>query len=208
MPPPDQTKIAAIILAAGNSSRMNGGEQPKQLLEFGGATLLRRAAQTALAANFNRVTIVLGANAARLRREVEDLPVEIALNENWQSGMSSSIKTGLAALAEDENAADAAIFTLCDQPLVSAELLRRLGEIFASAGKSIAACEYARTFGVPAVFARAHFAELSNLRGDEGAKKIIKKYIGETIFIFAPEATLDVDTWRDYKKLKQSSEKS
>lgn len=203
MPPPEKPKIAAIILAAGNSSRMNG-EQPKQLLEFGGATLLRRAAQTAIAANFNRVTIVLGANAARLLRQVEDLPVEIALNENWQSGMSSSIKAGLAALAENENAADAAIFTLCDQPLVSAQLLRRLGEIFARPGKTIAACEYARTFGVPAVFARRHFAELSNLRGDEGAKKIIKKYIGETIFICAPEAAIDVDTWRDYEKLKQA----
>lgn len=206
MPPPEKLKIAAIILAAGSSTRMNGGAQPKQLLEFGGATLLRRAAQTAIAANFNSVTIVLGANAERLRREVEDLPVEIALNENWQSGMSSSIKIGLSSFA-DENAADAAIFTLCDQPLVSVELLRRLCEIFACAGKTIAACKYEGTFGVPAVFARAHFAELTNLRGDEGAKKIIKKHIGETIFIRAPEAALDVDTRRDYEKLKRAAKK-
>lgn len=185
---------------------MNGGAQPKQLLEFGGATLLRRAAQTAIAANFNSVTIVLGANAERLCREVEDLPVEIALNENWQSGMSSSIKTGLSSFV-DENAADAAIFTLCDQPLVSVELLQRLCEVFARAGKTIAACEYDGTFGVPAVFARAHFAELTNLRGDEGAKKIIKKYIAETIFIRAPEAAFDVDTRRDYEKLKRAAKK-
>ena len=163
---------------------------------------MRRAAETAVAANFRSTVVVLGANAESLRQELDDLPVRIAINENWASGMSSSIKTGLAELVEQENL-EAAVIMLCDQPLVTSQTLNNLCEAFARAGKPIAACEYQNTVGVPALFSSEIFAELMNLHESEGAKKIIEKYPGKTALVAAPEAALDVDTLEDYEKLKQ-----
>lgn len=188
------------MLAAGNSSRLRG--KSKQRLEFCGQTLLRRAAETAVAANFRSTVVVLGANAESLRKEVEDLPVRVAINENWVTGMSSSIRTGLAELVGKENL-EAAVVMLCDQPLVTSQTLNNLCEAFARTGKPIAACEYRNTVGVPALFSSEIFAELMNLHESEGAKKIIEKYTGKTALVAAPEAALDVDTLEDYEKLKQ-----
>lgn len=134
--------------------------------------------------------------------EIEDLPVKLAVNENWASGMGTSIHTGLAELIKEESL-DAVVITLCDQPLVTCETLLNLCEVFARTGKPIAACEYENTRGVPALFSCEVFTELMNLRESEGAKKIIEKYKGKTAFVAAPEAALDVDTTEDYEKLKQ-----
>lgn len=197
--PTIERKTGCIILAAGDSTRMNGAA--KQLLEFGGKTLLRRAADAAIEADFDRIVVVLGSNAEECKKEIEDLPVEITVNKDWETGMSSSIKVGLSAFSNEENV-DAVVVMLCDQPLISSKTLRRLREIFSETGKSIVACRYAGTTGVPALFARAVFDDLTALQKDEGAKKVIKKYESETAVIHAPEAAIDVDTARDYEKLK------
>jgi len=197
--PTIERKTGCIILAAGDSTRMNGAA--KQLLEFGGKTLLRRAADAAIETDFDRIVVVLGSNAEEFKKEIEDLPVEIAVNKNWETGISSSIKAGISGLIDEENIV-AVVVMLCDQPFVTTKILRRLRETFNETGKSIVACLYAETTGVPALFARAVFDDLIALQKDEGAKKVIKKYEPETAVIHAPEAAIDVDTARDYEKLK------
>lgn len=197
----EKPKIGVIVLAAGSSSRMNG--EPKQTLEFQGKTLLRRAAEVALQAKFHSVVIVLGANHENFRKEIEDLPLEIVVNENWESGISSSIKKGLAAISKDNF--DAAIFMLCDQPFVTAEVLQGLRDSFVETKKPIVASKYEETIGVPALFSREIFAEVGDLQNDEGAKKIIVKDLNRIALIIAPEAAFDVDTMRDYEELKQFS---
>jgi molybdenum cofactor cytidylyltransferase len=194
---PDKS-IGIIILAAGASSRMNG--QPKQLLEFEGKTLLRRAAETALSSNLRPVVVVLGANAEKSLPEIKDLPVLPAINENWASGMGGSIKTGLSVLLAENTDIEAAILMLCDQPFVTAETLNRLVETFQKTKKPIAACQYSDTLGVPALFAREMFAELSALQGDAGAKAVIKKH-ANVAQSPAPEAAFDIDTQADFQKL-------
>jgi len=194
-------KIGLIILAAGSSSRMN--HEPKQALRFRGKTLLRRAAETALQSEFYSTVVVLGANQEKLRKDIEDLPLRITVNENWESGISSSIKKGLSALSEENP--DAVIIMLCDQPFVTTEVLQRLRDAFIETKKPIAASEYKNTVGVPALFGCEIFAELSNLRNDEGAKKIIKTDINRVAFVAAPEAAFDVDTLRDFEELKRLS---
>lgn len=196
--PIEKLKIGAIVLAAGNSSRMNGA--PKQLLNFRGTTFLRRSAEIAVAADFYSTVVVLGANSEILRKEIEDLPVKIVVNENWADGMSSSIKIGLSELIREENP-DAAVVMLCDQPLVTVETLRKLRDAFVRAGKPIAACQYQNTVGVPALFSNEIFAELMNLRESGGAKKLIEQYAEKAALIDAPEAAPDVDTAEDYEKL-------
>ena len=189
-------KIGVIVLAAGSSSRMRGAS--KQLLQFRGKTLLRLAAETALQTEFSTV-VILGAENERFRKEVEDLPVTIAVNENWKDGISSSIKKGLLVVVKNDW--DAAIIMLCDQPLVTPEVLIRLADAFTQTKKPIAASRYENTVGVPALFAREIFIELNDLQNDEGAKKIIVKDLRRTVLIDVPEAAVDVDTLTDFEKL-------
>ncbi|HEX8196181.1 MAG TPA: nucleotidyltransferase family protein [Pyrinomonadaceae bacterium] len=192
-------KIGIIILAAGASTRMNG--EPKQLLAFEGKTLLRRAAETALSSGLRPIVVVLGANAEKLLPEIKDLPVLTAINENWASGMGGSIKTGLSILLAENTDIEAAILMVCDQPFVTPETLNRLIETYQKTKKPIAACQYADTLGVPALFAREMFAELSDLQGDAGAKAVIKKHAANVAQMTAPEAAFDVDTQADFQKL-------
>ena len=78
--------LGIIVLAAGASGRM---KEPKQLLEFEGKTLLRRAVETAVESVYKPVVVVLGANFEKIKTGIEDLPVDICFNEDWQSGLSS-----------------------------------------------------------------------------------------------------------------------
>lgn len=178
---------------------MNG--KPKQLLEFRGKTLLRHSADTAVEAKFDAAVVVLGANYDKFQSEIQNLPVQTVINEIWQTGMSSSVKTGLNALSAKK--LDAVIIMLCDQPLITAKILQNLANLFIQTGKLVIACEYAETTGVPALFSSEIFDELMNLKRDEGAKKIIKKYQNDAVLILTPEAAFDVDTIEDYEKIKE-----
>ena len=194
----NESKIGIIILAAGASSRLG---KPKQLLRFRGKSLVRRMAENALA--FQSPTfVVLGANAGEIKKEIEDLPVEICFNENWQSGLSSSIKTGLKKLLEIEPEASGVILLLCDQPFVDEKTIARLIETRRETQKAIVASEYDNTLGVPAFFARELFDDLLNLRGDRGARFVIEKYTdSKAAKIDAPEAAFDIDTPEDYDRI-------
>jgi molybdenum cofactor cytidylyltransferase len=189
---------ALVLLAAGASNRL--GNFPKQLLEFRGKTLIRRAAENALASKCQNVCVVLGAQAEKIKREIEDLPIEIVVNENWKQGMSSSLKCGLGKLLEIEPKLSAVAVMLADQPLVDSTIINRLIEVFLETQKPVVA-EYAETVGVPAIFSRALFDEILNLSADAGAKRIIKKYAASIKKIPVPEAAFDVDTQNDYENL-------
>lgn len=196
-----ETTIGIVLLAAGASTRMNN--QSKQLLQFEGQSLLRRAAQTVLASASQKTVVVLGANAEKLKSEIEDLPIQIVINENWMSGMASSIKTGLSALLEENQNLAAVVVLLCDQPLVTAQTINSLIDTFKQTKNLIVASEYNETIGVPALFAREIFNELLNLKADSGAKFVIKKQAASVKKILVPEAAFDVDTLADYERLLQ-----
>jgi molybdenum cofactor cytidylyltransferase len=195
----EKMKIGILILAAGASRRLG---EPKQLLKFAGETLLRRAARTALAANdCSPIVVVLGAHAEKLKPEIEDLPVRIVVCEDWAQGMSRSLRTGVAEAERLAPDLSAIVVTVCDQPFVTPATINRLIEIHRQTKKPIAACQYAETAGVPALFARPLFAELSNLDADAGAKTILKKHHADVAQTPAPEAAFDVDTEGDLQKL-------
>lgn len=193
-------QVGVIVLAAGGSARMNG--EPKQLLEFQGKTLLRNSVETALESICQPVVVVLGANFEKIKAEIEDLPVEICFNANWQTGLSSSIKCGLEKLLEINPQISAVVFTLCDQPLVTAEMLSKIVKRFHETGKPIVAAEYGKTTGVPALFTKELFGELRKIENDKGAKSVIKNYPESVEKILLPEAAFDVDTVENYEKLK------
>ncbi len=159
--------LPAVILAAGASRRLG---RPKQRVEVGGESLLHRAARAALGAGLAPVIIVLGAEA--LEPLVADLPVEIVRNRHWEEGMASSIRAGLEALPPT---ADALLLMVCDQIRLDAPLLRRLIQAFQASPNRPAACAYEDTLGVPAIFPRSAFTELAALRGDRGARLLLKQ---------------------------------
>ena len=161
-----QAKIGIVILAAGASTRMG---QPKQLLLHRGQTLLRRAVETALASVCGPVVVVIGAHAELVRREVEELPVLVAENREWEKGMSSSIRTGLHELTMTNPEIEAVIVMLADQPLVTAALINQLVDVSRNTGKRIVASAYGKVLGVPALFSRELFADITALNANEGA---------------------------------------
>ncbi len=198
METPEKREVGLIILAAGSSVRM---KQPKQLMKFENQTLLRRAVETALATVFNPVIVVLGANHERLSNEIEGLNALICRNENFQSGLSSSIKAGLQKLLEIKPEISGVLMTLADQPLITAESLDAFYEKFLVHSGFIIAAEYNEKIGVPALFNRHLFAELLELEGDHGARRILRDHHRSIIKIELPEADLDIDTPGDFLRL-------
>ena len=190
-------KIGTVILAAGESSRLG---QPKQLLEFRGTTLLRHAAQTALAAG-GPVCVVLGAFAETIRPTLENLPVLVVENRAWREGMGASLRTGLRALLDAHASLAAVVFLLSDQPFISAEKIRALVAEHERTGRAIVASEYGGSLGVPALFASGLFPELRALAGNEGAKKIISRHRDAVAAVAFHEGIADIDTLADYERL-------
>ena len=111
--------------------------------------------------------------------------------------MSSSIVSGLSSLLEIEANLDALVITLCDQPNISSDSLDRLIDDFRMHGPKIVASSYRETLGVPAVFSRVLFEELSNLDGDKGARTLIHNRSSDVSSIEMEEAEFDIDTPRD-----------
>ena len=190
--------IGAIVLAAGGSSRLGA---PKQLLEFRGETLIRRAANAALESVCNRVVVVVGNHAQRMRQEVSDLPVSIVENENWQSGISSSIRAGLAQISSPGGI----VITLCDQPFMTATVLNELISTHCKTRRPIIASTYGTIRGVPAFFAPELFNELASLTKDEGARRIIEAYPEKVATIKFPQGAIDIDTPADHARLIQTT---
>ncbi|HAX79540.1 MAG TPA: 4-diphosphocytidyl-2C-methyl-D-erythritol synthase [Cyanobacteria bacterium UBA11372] len=191
--------VATIILAAGASTRMG---TPKQLLPYRGTTLLRHVVEQAIASVCQPIIVVLGANAEKIYPSLNQLPIQIVENLNWNQGIGTSIKTGIESLSHLHEKIEAIILTLGDQPFISTQIINRLVEAYHTTGQPIIASEYAETCGVPALFDRTIFAELITLKQTEGAKKIIKKHHHQTFSLPFPQGAIDIDTPQDYQQLQ------
>lgn len=190
----EQRPPAAIVLAAGSSTRLG---QPKQLVCYAGEPLLRRAARLAFEVGARPVIVVLGAQAADCRNLLGGLPVNVIENEEYASGMGSSLRLGMAALATLQPEAGRVLLLVCDQPLLRAEQLREL--LGTPAPDGIAAAEYCGRLGVPAVFGREHFSALASVSGDAGARALLRALPIRAVPM--PEAAVDIDTPDDLRAL-------
>lgn len=190
--------VGAVILAAGSSSRMGS---PKQILPFRGESLLRRAARAALGAGCSPVIVVTGANAELSRRELAGLDVREALNPHWETGMASSVRAGLEGLIGADAETGAAVFLLCDQPHVTADVISGLAAAYRVTRRPVIASTYGGSFGVPALFSRSLFGELARLAGGAGAKQVIQRYAAEAHFVPFGGGVVDVDTPDDFSRL-------
>jgi molybdenum cofactor cytidylyltransferase len=191
--------IAALILAAGGSSRLG---RSKQLVRYRGRTLVRNTAQAALDAGCRPVLVVVGAGANEIEPELNDLDVQVVLNRNWQEGMASSIRCGVQALLSREPSVEAVLLLVCDQPFLSSELLREVCAAYDGAPGRRVACEYAGTVGVPALFERSLFDDLLTLHGDRGAKSLLQAARADLIRVSWPDGVVAIDRPDDLKQLE------
>ena len=191
-------KIGAILLAAGGSSRLG---QPKQLLNFKGKTLIRRAAETLVESECELIIVVLGAEIERSTVELNGLNVAISINQNWQNGMSSSIISGLESLLKIEPDLDAAVITLCDQPHVKYADINELITAYTETQRPIAAARFGDIIGVPALFSNAIFSELRQINGDKGARDLIHHHTDIVEPVAIEKAVIDIDTLDDVDRL-------
>jgi CTP:molybdopterin cytidylyltransferase MocA len=175
-------KYAGLIIAAGASTRMG---TPKQLLRLNGETLLDRAVRIAGQADLSPLIVVLGAAESEIRAACDLSGTTIVSNLDWREGMGSSIAVGVHAL---DDAAGVIVMT-CDMPAVAVDHLR---ELFGSG--NVTASAYAERKGVPAFFPRSVFPALMMLRGDTGARELLRSADAVKL----PNGELDIDTPEDW----------
>ena len=169
--------------------------------------MIRRAALAALGAGCHPVVVVTGANAELMRRELDGLDVCGVLNTLWETGMASSIRVGVNALVGADADSDAAVFILCDQPHVTADVLSDIIAAHLTTDRSIVASTYGGSVGVPALFSKEFFAELGRLEGDAGAKLVIQRYASLAHFLPFEGGEVDVDTPDDFSRLSAQDKK-
>ena len=185
-------QVAAIILAAGRSTRMGGPN--KLLAELGGKPLVRIVTEQALASRARGVIVVTGHQAELVEKALAGLDVKFVRNPDFAQGLASSVKAGIAAVADD---ADGAVICLGDMPMISTQLIDHLIDAFApDRGNLIAVPVSDNRRGNPVLWSRRFFSELMTLDGDIGARHLIARH-SEAVAEVPVEgfgAFLDIDT--------------
>jgi molybdenum cofactor cytidylyltransferase len=191
--------VGGVLLAAGRSSRFGAG-LPKQLVDWEGEPLVRRAARAAIAAGVTELVAVLGHRADAVRAALAGLAVRPVLNRDFAEGKASSIRAGVASLSPQVTAA---VFLPCDQPHLSSEVLIGLLEAFRLTGQPIVVPAFEGRRGAPTLFARRFFPELAELKGEDGGREIVQRY-PELVVELELESELpllDADTPADLERL-------
>ncbi len=184
--------VAAVVLAAGRSTRMGGPN--KLLAELNGKKLVRIVAEQALASKASPVIVVTGHQAEEVEAALRGLNVKLVRNSAFAEGLATSVKAGIAAVPE---IADGAVVCLGDMPLIDAKLIDRLVEVFApDRGSLIVVPVAGGRRGNPVLWSRRFFPELMALDGDVGARHLIARHLEAVTEVEVPgnSAFLDIDT--------------
>lgn len=180
---------AALILAAGAATRMG---RLKQVLPYAGKTFVQHSIHQAVDAALSPIVVVIGSQADLVADAIRSEPVEIVRNDAWETGMGSSIASGVRHLENFDVPAVAIL--LADQPLVTAAHLRAMSALLDHF--PIVAAEYNGMFGVPAFFRRELFPGLASLPPEAGARHLLRSS-HEIRAYPLPEAAIDIDTPAD-----------
>jgi len=198
-------KIPILLLAAGASSRMG---QPKQLLPWGEQLLIEFQIQTLLYTG-HPVNLVIGSNSELILPVIEKFPVNIFINTDWESGMGSSISLGVSEIIQNFPEAKGVLITLLDQPLLTASYFQKMLGAFQPGSQQILVSHSTSGWtGVPVLFDQCYFKELSELKNEEGAKKIVKRHEEKVILLDGGDILEDMDTPESYQQLLNKYMKS
>ena len=195
----DTADLHAIVLAAGAATRFGS---PKQLVRIGDRPLLSLITGRAAEVVGHALIVVLGAQAAELAPLLRHSPASVVVNRYWREGIGSSIRAGVAHLPAS---CEGVMLVLADQACVTAADLRRLAAAWRRQPLSIAAARYGTTVGVPAIFPRYLFGELGELKGDTGAKRLLRRHSDFLTRVQMSSAGFDLDTPADLLELNRST---
>jgi molybdenum cofactor cytidylyltransferase len=193
--------IVAVVLSAGESSRMG---HPKALLPIEGVRFIERIVTALKSTKVGKILVVLGHNAEEMRQKIEDLPVTVVINTDYQKGQLSSLVAAIQAIegSADSPEADGILVHLVDHPYISSSLVDLMIEHFYDAGKAVVIPRYRGRRGHPVIFSRSLFTELKETPLDQGAKAVVHAHVSETLEIDTddPGVTIDIDTPEEYRK--------
>ena len=202
---------AAILLAAGRSSRMGQG-QHKLLLPLGDRPVLLHVVDTVLASQARPIVVVLGHQAEQVRSILAPFESRLTIidNPDYQLGMSTSLRKGIETLMSSYPTVNGALIVLSDQPLMTSYILDSMIETKQNTGKRIIVARYQGKRGNPTLFDASLFPELMEMTGDEGGRKVLERHREEIAVLDIEDATpnYDVDTWEAYQQVVAIWERS
>ena len=190
--------IAAVILAAGESSRMG---QPKALLPIDGKNFIEKIVDALSRSGVARIFVVVGHNADEMSQKIAHLPVTILINPDYKKGQLSSLQVAVRRLLPEEDCRGMLVH-LVDHPYISALLVDALIRRFEQGDKAIVVPRYHGKRGHPVIFARSLFHELLDAPQEQGAKAVVNAHRDETLEIETEDEgiTLDIDTPELYRE--------
>lgn len=202
------SRTAAVILAAGTSSRM-GEAGNKLLLPLHHRPVLAHVIEATLGSRARPIVLVLGHQArevrAHIQKDLKEGDVEVVENPAYAQGQSTSMKAGLRALLSDARLRelDSVIFLLGDQPMITSVMIDTLILLREQSGKRIVLPLYQGQRGNPVLFALDLAPELLQVNGDEGGRGVLKRHPDElaTLEMGEEAANFDVDTWEAYQEV-------
>ena len=187
--------IAAVVLAAGASSRMG---RPKLTIPLDGVPMLERVLKTLRRSTVDRVVVVLGANAAELRAQVRFEGETVVVNQGFADGMSGSLRLGLGSVRD----AEAAIIVLGDQPFLLPATIDRLVAEHRASGAAIVVPTFHGNRGNPVLFDRSIFPQIARVSGDVGAKSVVQSNASDVLEVEVGDrgVLVDLDTPSDLRR--------
>lgn len=201
MPAERTGPIAAILLAAGASTRMGGN---KLLFPLDGESVIRRAARQAVEAGLDPLIVVLGHEAERVRAALEGLNCLIALNPEHARGVNRSLKAGMAELPPT---ARAVIVMLADMPHVTAAMLGAMIARYRGGTAPLVISDYAGVNAPPMLYDHALFDELGAMQGEGCGRQVVKRHRAEAdVMSWPAEALADLDVPADYERARATLE--
>ncbi|MEN2422776.1 nucleotidyltransferase family protein [Streptomyces rimosus] len=198
-PSPALRPVAGLLLAAGGGRRLGG--RPKALLDFRGRPLVEHAARVLREGGCDRVLVVLGAAVETVRERADLSAYATAENPDWAHGMGSSLRVGLAALAD--SGAGAALVSLVDQPGIGAAAVARVIAAY-EGGADLVAAAYDGKRGHPVLFGAGRWAAVAaGATGDRGARAYLKEHEDALTLVECADVAepYDIDTPRDLFRL-------
>jgi molybdenum cofactor cytidylyltransferase len=190
--------IAAVVLSAGESSRMG---RPKALLPIEGETFIGRIVGALKRTQAGKIVVVLGHNADQLAAAIRPLGVEFLVNPDYKLGQLSSLQVAVRSL-QSQLDCEGMLLHLVDHPYIDSTLVDRIIERFHETQKDIVVPRCHGKRGHPVLFSRRLFAELLAAPMDQGAKAVVNAHANETLEIETEEEgiALDIDTPELYRQ--------
>ena len=199
---PTKPRIAAVVLAAGQSTRMGSN---KLLAELNGKPLVAHTFAHIKASGVDEIVVVTGHQAEEIRAALKDAGAKFVNNPNYADGLATSVKAGIAAVQEF----DAAFVCLGDMPLIRAEDMQRMMAAFdVEEGRTLVAPAQGRKLGNPVLWGQEHFAALMALEGDRGARSLLEAQRDAIVEIAVEHdgVMLDADTPEALEKIRAKLE--